>query len=493
LVAVFRTSSLGQTFGSALKAFSESALAIRLAKERTKRARSSVHNAKLALATLDVAIAILAGLVAKFVWLDWVMAYGEPIGRFVPPALILGVLAYLILDQMGQYDDEVLEAPTISFGRLWGAWAIAFILLVGLLYLVKYAEVFSRAWMMIWFVLAASGSILARSMVLSTFRARVKSGELRRRVALFGLPSYTEAVAASLKTTPFLRVDAVYEADSGSGEVTKSSLTRLHLEMIRSRYDQLVVCIPRPQLAEFRSSIDSLACYSGELLLCSEFTGFPVPLAGSRRVADLRMDIINVVPLSERFWLLKRALDYVVAASALIVLFPLLLVTAIAIKLDTPGPVFFLQHRYGRNNKVFRIFKFRTMRVLEDGSDVRQATVGDPRVTRVGRFLRSTSIDELPQIINVLLGDMSIVGPRPHAVAHDDKFERELDMFRRRRRVMPGLTGWAQVNGFRGETRTTHDIQKRMDHDLFYIDNWSIWLDLEIMARTIFILRKDAY
>ncbi|MCK9912091.1 sugar transferase, partial [Microbacteriaceae bacterium K1510] len=133
------------------------------------------------------------------------------------------------------------------------------------------------------------------------------------------------------------------------------------------------------------------------------------------------------------------------------------------------GPVFFRQRRYGQNNRVFRIFKFRTMAVSvsEDGSAIRQAERNDPRVTRVGRFLRATSIDELPQLFNVLAGEMSIVGPRPHAVAHDEHFEKQLDVFARRRRVRPGLTGWAQVNGLRGETRTVEHIRRRTEHDLY--------------------------
>jgi putative colanic acid biosynthesis UDP-glucose lipid carrier transferase len=205
------------------------------------------------------------------------------------------------------------------------------------------------------------------------------------------------------------------------------------------------------------------------------------------------MDVINIVPGSESGHIAKRCLDYVLAASGLIALAPLLVLIAIAIKIDSPGPVFFRQRRYGQNNRIFRIFKFRTMKVAEDGPVVVQATREDARVTRVGRFLRGSSLDEIPQLINVLLGDMSIVGPRPHALAHDEDFDTRLDLFSRRRRVRPGITGWAQVNGFRGETRTLESIEGRMQHDLYYIDNWSIWLDLEIVARTILVFSRKAY
>jgi putative colanic acid biosynthesis UDP-glucose lipid carrier transferase len=228
-------------------------------------------------------------------------------------------------------------------------------------------------------------------------------------------------------------------------------------------------------------------------LLCTELDPYPVVVHGSRNFGPLRTNVVNLVPLSESNVLLKSMLDYAVALVGLIVLAPLLAVVALAIKIDSPGPVFFRQRRYGQNNSIFRIFKFRTMAVTEDGPTVKQAERDDPRVTRMGRILRRTSIDELPQLLNVLTGDMSIVGPRPHALAHDQLFEQKLDLFSRRRRVRPGLTGWAQVHGFRGETKTTEDIRSRMQHDLYYIDNWSIWLDIEIITRTVFVLFRGAY
>ncbi len=160
-----------------------------------------------------------------------------------------------------------------------------------------------------------------------------------------------------------------------------------------------------------------------------------------------------------------------------------------AIKLDSDGPVFFLQRRRGHDNRPFRIIKFRSMSVLEDGQSIRQATEADPRITRMGSFIRATSIDELPQFFNVLRGDMSVVGPRPHAVAHDDVYDRLIDEYASRRHVKPGVTGWAQVQGHRGETPTVESMQERVACDLWYINNWSLWLDLKIVARTVFSLR----
>lgn len=189
---------------------------------------------------------------------------------------------------------------------------------------------------------------------------------------------------------------------------------------------------------------------------------------------------------------IKRVIDVVIASAALFVLSPLLALTAIAIKLDSSGPVIFRQRRCGFNGRQFQILKFRTMSVLEDGEVIVQAKPNDKRVTSVGNWLRRTSIDELPQLFNVLAGSMSIVGPRPHAIAHDDQFDKLLGNYAYRNHVKPGLTGWAQVNGYRGQTRTLADIQGRVELDLWYIDNWSLLFDFKIMIMTaIEIVRHE--
>jgi undecaprenyl-phosphate galactose phosphotransferase/putative colanic acid biosynthesis UDP-glucose lipid carrier transferase len=185
----------------------------------------------------------------------------------------------------------------------------------------------------------------------------------------------------------------------------------------------------------------------------------------------------------------------ILASSLLVALGPLLAAVGILIRLESPGPLIFRQRRKGFNGREFTIFKFRTMNVLEDGSVIAQARRNDTRVTRVGRILRATSIDELPQLVNVLLGHMSIVGPRPHAVAHDDGYTKLISKYAFRQHVKPGLTGWAQVNGYRGETVHLEMMERRVDCDLWYIKNWSFWFDLRILVLTGFELlrRRNAY
>lgn len=205
---------------------------------------------------------------------------------------------------------------------------------------------------------------------------------------------------------------------------------------------------------------------------------------------------IASAPLTGWSGLVKQTEDKIVAAIVMVMLSPLMLGLALAIRLDSAGPILFRQKRYGFNNEVIVVYKFRSMyhnRPPETG--VPQATKHDPRVTRVGRILRRTSLDELPQLLNVLKGDMSLIGPRPHAVEHNEQYAKLIGGYHGRHKVKPGITGWAQVNGFRGETDTVDKMRMRVEHDIHYIENWSVWFDLKILVMTAFIgwTSKNAY
>jgi putative colanic acid biosynthesis UDP-glucose lipid carrier transferase len=212
-----------------------------------------------------------------------------------------------------------------------------------------------------------------------------------------------------------------------------------------------------------------------------------------------RMDTINGIPVvavcETPFFgvngMLKSISDFVLASLILLLISPLLLVLAIGVKLSSPGPILFRQRRYGLDGRQITVYKFRTMTVLEDGEQVRQATRDDDRITPFGRFLRKTSLDELPQFINVLQGRMSIVGPRPHAVAHNEMYRKLINGYMVRHKVKPGITGWAQVNGLRGETETVEKMRQRIEYDLGYLRNWSLRLDLQIIVKTIFLIFWD--
>lgn len=222
----------------------------------------------------------------------------------------------------------------------------------------------------------------------------------------------------------------------------------------------------------------------------ARFLRYPLQGTGNTFTAELRR-----APLSWKERALKRALDLVGASLALLVFAPVMLVTALLIKLTSKGPVLFRQTRNGFNGRAFKIFKFRTMSVLEDGPTIVQAQKNDPRVTGIGKWLRKTSIDELPQLFNVLKGEMSMVGPRPHAAAHNSEYEQIIGNYAFRHHVKPGITGWAQVRGYRGETKTLEQMERRIELDLWYINNWSIWLDARIVVETMRVgfIQNGAY
>jgi putative colanic acid biosynthesis UDP-glucose lipid carrier transferase len=231
--------------------------------------------------------------------------------------------------------------------------------------------------------------------------------------------------------------------------------------------------------------IDELSVLPVDVWLCP--AEFDMPILGTSRLGALSLLQVKPKPIRDWGYVLKLTLDYVLGAISLILFAPLMLAVALAIKLDSPGPVLFKQRRHGYNHRLIHVYKFRTMRVAEDGAVVVQARKDDDRVTRIGKFLRRTSIDELPQLFNVLKGEMSLVGPRPHAVAHNQLYCARLERYANRHCVKPGMTGWAQIHGFRGPTEDPEKMRKRVQMDLYYIENWSISLDLKIIALTPFV------
>ena len=258
------------------------------------------------------------------------------------------------------------------------------------------------------------------------------------------------------------------------------------------RPDVIFLAIPWSDADVIESCVDAFARTPSEIHLSPDNILDRYQEARIANLGEFSSLSLTRSPLSALQRAEKRALDIVIAAIALIVLAPLLAVVALLIKLDGPGPALFRQTRYGFNQQPFSILKFRPMRVLENDRAVRAVTRNDPRVTKIGALLRRFSIDELPQIANVLAGDMSLVGPRPHALSHDQQFERKIARYARRHNVKPGITGWAQVRGYRGEILSDETLAGRIDHDLYYIDNWSLWLDVKILALTIFSARSRA-
>jgi putative colanic acid biosynthesis UDP-glucose lipid carrier transferase len=273
------------------------------------------------------------------------------------------------------------------------------------------------------------------------------------------------------------------------------ALVRQRIEMAialaqRSDADEVLIAADvrhwqdlKPHLARLRQLPLPVSLIARDWL--ADFVRRPAHILGSSILVEVQRPPLNFLQR-----MIKRITDIALAAIGLTLLWPLLAIIALMIRLDSPGPVLFRQTRIGFNGRAFRIYKFRTMTVLEDGPVVRQATCEDDRITAFGRWLRRTSIDELPQLFNVLMGDMSIVGPRPHAVSHDMEFGRLIADYAYRRQMKPGITGWAQVSGCRGATPEVDLMARRIQLDMLYIENWSVWLDFGIIARTVFAVLR---
>jgi putative colanic acid biosynthesis UDP-glucose lipid carrier transferase len=238
--------------------------------------------------------------------------------------------------------------------------------------------------------------------------------------------------------------------------------------------------------AKIREVVDELADSAASVYLVPDIFTFQLLNARTEHIDGLPVIGIRETPFTGTEGLLKRTEDLVLATMILVVISPVLAAIALGVKLSSPGPVIFKQRRYGLDGQAIRVYKFRSMSVCEEGDVARQAGRADPRVTRFGAFLRRTSLDELPQFFNVLQGRMSIVGPRPHPVALNEEFRTRIKGYMLRHKVLPGITGLAQINGFRGETDTLEKMEKRVEYDLSYIQNWSLRLDLQIIGRTIF-------
>jgi Undecaprenyl-phosphate glucose phosphotransferase len=419
-------------------------------------------------------------------------------------ASVLAAALYLFFGHLrGIYEFRSVFSARADARRIFVQWSLVSLVLGLLAFLMKVGPVFSRGAVVCFAVYALVLLICGRMVAKKFAMAALNEGQVQgRRVIILGAREELAALDLdeSLKRFGFSEVKRVSLATNRNQNfaLTESELQSVNDAMSSARdtgANAIVLALPWGDTRKLELIRDRLRA-----------SPLPVQLLPDRRIRSLadnpsfqlRKSLsidIQRGPLSRQEQLYKRSIDVVGASLALIALTPLMLLTALTIKLDSAGPALFRQRRNGFNSKQFVIFKFRTMSVMEDGASVSQATKSDLRVTKVGRLLRRSSVDELPQLFNVLLGDMSLVGPRPHALAHDDHYGDLLSDYAFRHHVKPGITGWAQVRGFRGETARIEQMKGRIDCDLWYINNWSLVLDLRIIALTIFevLRRRNAY
>jgi Undecaprenyl-phosphate glucose phosphotransferase len=417
----------------------------------------------------------------------------------------VGVLAASIFAISNLFRGEYRLPNFFSFKRharrtiqLWNVTLIC-LLMIG--FLAQTSVEYSRGWILLFYVATLGGLIVLRfAIVRLTSLARSTGLISAQRIFLIGTGAHVGAFVNSYEPWT-LGINIVGcrfltpVAASASAEVRRGTLDRDLAEAVASvrslEPDAIFLQLPWSASEVIDRCAETFLALPVEIHLGPEqilHKFEDVELSKLGPLASLRL---TRRPLSRVEIVQKRLFDLILASIALVALTPLIVLVSFLIGLESEGPVFFVQRRYGFNQQQFRIIKFRTMRTLDDGTVVPQAKRDDPRLTKLGRLLRRWNIDEIPQLFNVLRGDMSLVGPRPHALSHDREFERRISLYARRHNVKPGITGWAQINGYRGETDTEEKLRKRVEHDLHYIDNWSLWLDLKIIARTV--LSPTAY
>jgi Undecaprenyl-phosphate glucose phosphotransferase len=445
-------------------------------------------------AAFDVAAILLAGIVAPLLyWGVTGIEIGADLSVGVPAMLALFFV--LLMRSWGLYEARHLLAIERQMKWAATAWLASFGLVLGAAFLLKMSADLSRGAVLVFAVFGLVVLMVQRLTWRHAFSKALAQGVLRRRRALIiSLRPWSEtAPQMRLLRRAGVEIAGRHLVD-GSSEDESSALSRVVSAARQNAPDEILILLSRDGFPAMSRVVAGLRSVPLPVRLMPEPALSELYLQPALRLGPCALVDVARAPLTGSEQALKRAFDVAVAVLALLAVAPILLLAIVAIRFDTPGPVLFRQTRRGFNGRTFRILKLRTMTVLEDGPAVAQATLQDARVTRVGAWLRRTSIDELPQLWNVLRGEMSVVGPRPHAVAHDDHYHRFIQNYAFRHHVRPGITGWAQVNGHRGETREVAAMAARVEHDLWYIDNWSMRTDLRIIFLTVTrLLAPNAY
>jgi Undecaprenyl-phosphate glucose phosphotransferase len=447
-------------------------------------------------AMLDAGAIMAAAAMSSALYRLLTLGRMPPVEAATPLGVLVGAIVIATAVQKSEYGLERYAERGGQFVRAFSAWNFAFLCVLALGFATRTSSDYSRGAVGAFYVAGFLALFAGRLTLVRLVEIAQRAGLMRpRRVVLVGFEDALSQLAPRIDPAAdrmeiaamiALRDNQAYLADD-------LALAAASARMLRP--DDIYIAIPWSRTREIEACVDTFLRTPAEIHLGAEavldrFKEARVVQFGPTAGLGLTRPPLTRLQRAE-----KRAFDVLAATFGLIALTPLFALVAFAIRLEGPGPVLFRQTRYGFNQEPFRIFKFRTMRTMEDGAQVKAATRGDPRVTRVGAILRRFSVDELPQLVNVLIGDMSIVGPRPHALAHDQRYVERISRYARRHNVKPGITGWAQVNGHRGEIHNDETMQARIDDDLYYVDNWSLWLDVKIVLMTVVSLsaHKNAY
>ncbi|MGI9317417.1 MAG: undecaprenyl-phosphate glucose phosphotransferase [bacterium] len=468
----------------------------------------------VALRFLDLTIIVLGAIIAHLIRFDE-LSLGFIYKIALVVLLFAAALIFPMFDLYKPWRGLSIwsEVRTLVF-----AWLTIAAILPALVYFTKTGADYSRLWFGYWVLITTILLMASRLILRSASRWARRKGLNTRNVVIIGAGDLGQQVCFNLQRSEWAGINVVGFLDDnielqgkklnnvpvfgGTDLLNNTSNNGSEVPLLGEPFrfdvntiDQVWVALPISSEQEIRNVCSSLEDSAISIIFVPD-----IFLHGllNHSVDDLAgMPVVNLrsSPIEGTASTLKLVEDLTISLCAIALTGPLMLLIAIAIKLDSRGPILFKQRRYGIDGKEITVWKFRTMVVQEDAENVVQATKNDPRVTRIGAFLRRTSLDELPQFFNVLQGRMSVVGPRPHAVAHNEQYRKIIDRYMWRCKVKPGITGWAQVNGWRGETETTEKMEKRVEYDLDYLKNWSIWMDLKIVLRTIVngFSNKNAY
>jgi len=447
---------------------------------------------------LDAAAVLSSLMIVKTIARGWIDDAAIAIG-------LIAVVVFLLASQLtglhrrfqGSSTDHEISSVVIT-------WTLTVFVLAVLAFATRYGESFARSVMLGWIILAPTMIGLCRMSLRIMQRGLAVRGVGIRRVAIAGLNDLGRRTATNIRDDVGLGLQVIGFFDDrrlprvraqtdeiSSDETLAGDLTQLVDLARRGEVDMVMITLPMRAEDRIRYLLDQLSDSTVSVYIVPDFFVFELLHSRWTNLGGLPAVSVFENPLFGVDGVAKRVTDVSLATAALVVGAVPMLAIAILVKLSSPGPVFFRQRRYGLDGKEILVWKFRSMRTCDNGPVVKQATQEDPRITPLGRILRKTSLDELPQLFNVIEGTMSLVGPRPHASAHNEQYRSLIHGYMLRHKVKPGITGLAQVNGCRGETETIDKMAKRIEWDHNYIRSWSLWLDLKIMFRTFAVVLKQ--
>jgi len=457
---------------------------------------------------------VVAGLVRLVEWLV-IAATGSAIYavyvlprngfEWIYPAVIvmiatLGIIAFQIADI---YQIHAFQHPVERIARLVLAWSAVFLIATSIFFFAKSGPLFSRIWLVAFYAMGLLALFVERGLLRMIVRRWIRHGRLIRRTAIVGCGERCATLIQAIQNNPGsdIHLVGIFDDRADRSPATYGDIEKLGnvddlVEFARrTRIDLVIVSLPITAEQRILQMLEKLWVLPLDIRLAAHINKLRFRPRSYSYIGGIPVLDIFDRPLMDWDVMMKWLFDKIVGSLVLVAALPLMGAIALAIKLDSRGPVLFRQKRYGFNNDLIEVYKFRSLYTDQcDARAARLVTAGDPRVTRVGRFIRKTSLDELPQLFNVVVkGNLSLVGPRPHALdakAEARRYDEAVDGYFARHRVKPGVTGWAQINGWRGETDTLEKIQKRVEHDLYYIENWSLLLDIYIVAMTPFALMK---